>query len=223
MKRARSREDESIVSLDSFMDIVTNTLGLLILVATLTVISSRDMKISLGSPMMSEADEDLTCVFIECRNNRVVPIADDRIDDERNAIIDSEAPIRERILMVRRFNEREVSNEYHRFEFRPKTGTRSADNRTVVVPEVILTPTGPNVGDTVSDMEEPDCKFASQLAELSPDTHWVHFLVREDSFEALRAARALATKMGYQTGWTPKKSSEPIIFSPFGSTVGIDE
>lgn len=65
--------------MDSFLDIVANTLGLLILISAMTVVSSRGIKIDLGRPLMKEAEDGLTMVSAECRGGQLYPLEDERM------------------------------------------------------------------------------------------------------------------------------------------------
>jgi hypothetical protein len=220
MKRNRRAEVGVASSMDSFLDIVTNTLGLLILISVLTVISGRDFQLSLGTPMMTEADKNLTRVCFECRGNRIIPIDEQFCDKEEKKISEADEPIPKALERLKEFNERDVRNKYHRFQFRPQIGTRIADRRTVVVPEVVVKPLDEPVGDTITDLRQPDGDFRTSIAGLNPQKHWLYFIVRPDSFEAFRAARKQAKLLDFQVGWNPKKTQDEIVFSPFGSLGG---
>lgn len=77
MRRRRRRaalEDP----MDSFLDIVANTLGLLVLISAMTVVTGRGIKIDLGTPLMSAPDAAATMVAVECRGGRFFPLDDER-------------------------------------------------------------------------------------------------------------------------------------------------
>jgi len=200
--------------MDSFLDIVTNTLGLLILIAALTIITTRDIKISLGTPMMAPAPKAKTRVMFECRGNRIIPIEEDYCEDEMKDIIESEAPVWRRKQMVRELNDRRITDGYYRFAYDALPLRTVSDNREVIYPALTLRPLEGKLGDTISMLRDPQAEYNKRLSDLDPDEHWLCFIARKDSFEALRVARKIARKQGFQVGWDPLQSDTKISFSP---------
>ena len=215
MRRARYTQNGISGSLDSLVDIVANSLGILVLVATLSVLGSHGMKIDLGTPIIREAPEGLERIDFECRENRVIPIDFSCVEPDRKAIHDSTASIEERRGMIRRFNERRVSSGFHWFELRERAiGGRLLTNTT-------LKPLDHPVGDTASDLKAPPCEFSRRLADLDPQTHFLTFYVQPDSFEVFRMARKLAKEQDFEVGWRPD-DSDVLVFGPGGSPDTVD-
>lgn len=219
MKRKQSSQIEITGSLDSLVDIVANSLGILVLVATLGVLVSRGMQIKLGTPIIRPVPDNLTKpIDFECRGNRVIPIDFSCTEQDDNAIRDSTASLEERRRMIQRFNERRVSDGYHAFELK-----EWAINRGRMLTSTIVKPLDHPVGDTVSDLEASTCEFKRRLAELDPNQHFLTFHVQPDSFEVFRAARKVAQEAGLELGWNPWVSDSDIMrFVPGGRGREID-
>ncbi|HUU43716.1 MAG TPA: hypothetical protein VMX57_08045 [Planctomycetota bacterium] len=211
MSRRMTRTKTGAVSLDSFLDIVTNTLGLLILIATLTVISSRDIKIDLGRGVMRPPDEKLERVIFECRGNRVIPVEESPPGDDPTGRVQTKEDAEE-------YNRRNVTNGFHRYEVEPTLAIYQG--RVVMATTTTLQPLDHPVGDRISDLKREDSEFVKRASRLNPKKHWVYFVVREDSFEAFRMARSMLTARKFDVGWQPRPSSLPISFSGVGTPVG---
>ena len=204
--------------MDSFLDIVTNTLGLLVLISALTIITTRDIKINLGTPIIAPAPEGKTRVLFECRGNRIIPVEEDYCEEEVKEILESDASVSRKKQMVEELNDRWITNGYHRFAFRALD--LSGFRRNLVYPALTLHPLGGKTGDNISALRTPTAEYNRRLSELDPDEHWLCFIAREDSFEALRVARKIAKKQGFQVGWDPFPKKLDISFSPFGGGKG---
>lgn len=215
MRKTDAQEMSLSTSLDSFLDIITNVLGLLILICAMTIISSRDVQISLGTPIMAEVDDDLDRVCFECRGNRLLPLDDDFRRDEIKEILESDISSSERRERIAALSRASPTNGFHRFELE----LREIEflNRTIRGVKMTITPVDEPVGDTLSQLRRPQSELSKRLSKMNPRKHWLYFIVRTDSFEAFRAARKHAKKQGFQVGWTPHKPKKPIVFSPFGS------
>ena len=117
--------------------------------------------------------------------------------------------------MVRELDDREMTNGYHRYAFRA-VDVRLRSGRRSVLARLTLESLDEKVGDTISMLRRPEAEYNKRLSGLNPDKHWVCFIVREDSFEALRVARKIAKKQGFQVGWDPFESHLKIRFSSGG-------
>lgn len=172
-------------NLDSFLDIVTNSIGFLILVLTLTAVSSGSAKVNLGMPIMMDAEAGSEFHLMECRDDQVFIVEDSGARDAMGSFgLDAVA--------------RDYEAEFYRLEFsdqgsvvfRPIPGRRGADPR---------------------ELTDPGSPFQSWTATLDPKTDWLLFAVRPSGFEAFRKARAAARERGLCGGWIPMAEDRPII------------
>ena len=54
----RDRSEDVELSLDSFLDIVTNVIGVMVLIAVIAVVSAQNITISLGTPVLYVAQQN---------------------------------------------------------------------------------------------------------------------------------------------------------------------
>lgn len=209
MPRRRRRQRNTRLSHDSMLDIVTNSLGLLILVATLTAFSSQGIKFTLGAPIMYEADASKEVVQFEIREGGLYPIDLEFLEDEFVAFFESEYA--NKVDYAESFNARQVKTDYYELSLGagdPGAGLYSGF--------IKLTPLENAVADRVADLDDPESEIRLKLKTMDPEKQWLFFLVREDSFQAFRKFREYLMAKGYEVGWTPVEDEEPLEFGPGG-------
>jgi biopolymer transport protein ExbD len=79
------RKRGTSVNLDSFLDLMTCMLGILILMILLTGIDASQIKVLIPTPMEQESDK--RPLFIECRNNELFLISIEDISRQANEAI----------------------------------------------------------------------------------------------------------------------------------------
>jgi hypothetical protein len=206
----RSRQN-STLSFDSLLDILSNVVGLMILVAVVTVLNSRDITISLGTPILQDPPERAERILFECHDNRVVYVDEKTIDDQiANCIVAYKKKHQKRPgrgELPELFRRADVGSQNYRVKV--EVG-RSATS-------FIYELRKPDLGETVADLHDPQSEYAGIVGSLDPRTYFVFFIVRNDSFEAFRAARRMAGARGLATGWHPRPRGEPLRFRPGGA------
>ncbi|MFN4261145.1 MAG: hypothetical protein ACK4RK_17795 [Gemmataceae bacterium] len=204
MSRGRRKNPGQSESLDSFLDIVTNSLGLLILVSTLSTLSSTDtlsqFRLNLGAPIIVTSDRNLKPVFIECRDNRIIPMDVDSLTPELRDKFDFFLPLAEKQKNAQAFNARKFSTTTHVIELRPREFNV----------QVVFKPLNQAVGYALPDVKDPKGSFSAYLNKWGTDDHYLNFYVRSDSFEAFREARALAKEQGFDLSWHPLKKEDEL-------------
>ena len=76
-------------------------------------------------------------------------------------------------------------------------------------------------GENAEEILLTDSQFNQVLAELDPQQDYLAFIVRPDSFSSFRAAREQAWGQGFQVGWEPHKTEDPIVFGSGGRAIGV--
>ena len=61
--------------------------------------------------------------------------------------------------------------------------------------------------------------FGSKLAALNPETSFICFFVRPDSFEMFRMARGIAWLKGFNVACELQDANNPIVIGPGGERV----
>lgn len=199
---------------DSFLDVVSNVVAVLVLVAVAVILDARDVKIDLGAPVVHPPPLATTRVIFECSRGRIYRLDDQELhrigDDYTNQRrADKQRPLtpRERQIL---FERDDVGNALYRI--------RVPDARSAALQLELREHAA---GEDSLEILAPQSAFRAELGRLTPATHWVFFIVRNDSFEMFRGARKLALAQGLSVGWDPKLSGAPLIFgddAPGGSS-----
>ena len=205
----RRRDDGDPLSLDSFLDIVTNVVGVLILVAVVTVLSAGDITISTGATALRQPQPAAARILIECARGEVFFVDEKTNATKARAAVEAwqeEVEDPEMDSLFAQFTERDIGDPTHR------VFAQLAENG---MAWVYALREGAR-GDARKDVERGRGAFAEMLAEADEDSY-VYFVVHDDSFEAFRAARDLAQAKGFATGWHPVEGDTPIRISSIGS------
>lgn len=212
--RSPRRPQPPSLSMDSFLDIVTNVVGVMILVALVTVVNSAGITISLGTPLLHDPPEHAARLLFECRAGRVVRIDDDTIQERVGKLIRDHREKSGGSFDLRDvpklLEEQDVGDEFYRVK------GEIIDAGVFYYLTCTYEPRAEVQGEDARQMSQADSDYAQLLATLEPGEHYLFFLVRPDGFEAFRAARRLARARGLETGWHPRPPEIPIRFGPGG-------
>lgn len=204
------------MNMDSFMDIVTNVIGLMILIAAAIIINASEISMSLGSPMLRRPPQDAKPVFFDCAHRRVVPRdADSLIQTAKSKLDQYHMQLGHQpgyIADAQWLNTQRISSQAYDLEY--KAGSEWLG--------IQLTTKDENQGDLAVEVIGGDSQFAKTISELDPSTHYLYFIVREDSFGVFRTARKIAREKGFAVGWNPKHSKYPLLHYLVGIGWGND-
>jgi len=218
-------------NLDSFLDVLTNTVGVLmfigLFVSLLTVEADRIIK----TPLRAETDKK--GVFFELRNNQLFYISDPEIETQIEDIYSSlptcnlPEPPRSRSQfayqtylneiniynsctsnIARRVKNFSVDNGQYRVSFTADASLR-------------YEPISNAQGEENQQIGAENSQFAQILQTLNPNEQYVAFIVRPDSFSTFRAAREKALTKGFQVGWEPFAQNNILVFGSGGRSVGV--
>ena len=70
-------------------------------------------------------------------------------------------------------------------------------------------------------LQSPESAFAQRLQTLDPQRDYVAFIVRPDAFRTFRQARKLAQRQGVDIGWEPLAPETPLILGSEGRRIGV--
>jgi hypothetical protein len=203
----RRANDEVLFSLDSFLDIVTNVVGVLVLVAMVTVLSAGNISVPSGATAMTAPRPTASRLLFECAGDEIF-----FVDEEGNGarVVDqvkrtSERPV-SRDALVALLDDEDVGDATHRVR---------ADRLEHGIAWVYaLRPEAR--GDHAADLDRTGSEFHRKLAELEAGG-FAYFVVHDDGFEVFRKARDIARARGISVGWHPVEGREPIRLSALGS------
>ncbi|MBN1268784.1 MAG: hypothetical protein JXB04_04295 [Kiritimatiellae bacterium] len=177
------RERGAALQLDSFLDIMTCLVGVLVLIIILTGVDASQIKVLIPTPM--EHDSDKTPVYIECRDDELFLVPIDNLRDMTRAALAQVAGETkgDMVELLRRLNDLNVQNDIYRvdlsfallgqFAIAPLPGTKG-------YPLVSI------------EQEKPSDWYGRILDGINKETQMITFLVRDDSYSVFKRARALA-------------------------------
>ncbi|WP_448524951.1 hypothetical protein [Parathermosynechococcus lividus] len=208
MKRSRRRPQPQQPSqnLDSFLDVLTNTVGVMIFVCLFASLTAAVSPALVRTPIARETRKQ--GYFFECRENRAIPLDED----------DASAAIQQ---FFRRVNDNPFVDPQHlQRQFRDFShNTRYYTVRLSLVNfggqpiiQTLFQPRDRFGGESVASLDASTSTFRQTLSRLSPSRHSLIFFVRPDSFDCFRAARAIAWRNGFDVGWEPMTEDRAIIF-----------
>jgi hypothetical protein len=210
--RRRARRRASGDNLDSFLDILTNTVGVLIFVLLFVALTAADASVLIRTPLRQDSNKDPE--FFEVRGDRIYRIDTDAVDAEWDRYY-------ERLPPITIYNYRSVTYRLESFE------TRTENHRVDFTGSVLAGGGGLRyrlrtdaVGNRKTELRDSTSTYQANLARLDTSEHFVAFVVRPDGFEAFREARKQAWKRGLQVGWEPMADKKDLTFGSRGRQVG---
>jgi hypothetical protein len=209
-RRRRIKKGEPELLIVSFCDIVTITTAALFFAMLITVQESVKIPIFRPTPRVKITDKQ--GVFFECRTNQLFYIDKAGLDEKVNKLM-SKPNLKIGHGGIESFlkdlQSEDLENEYYK-----------VDPNYLLVMRVALQPRLGVLGETVTDLEDPNSKFRGILSQLVKSNQYIAFLVRDDSFNVFRKARQVADNAGFDTGWELLGIDEAIKFGEGGTAIG---
>lgn len=211
--RARRKTAQTSQNLDSFLDILTNTVGVLMFISLFVTLiatgSSPKTKVTIQTPLSTSTEKQ--SLWFEIQNNKISHL-DLRQVRERELELSGNLPNCNRPTgggdltnyqsclssVLGRQNNFSVSTD--NYEVRTVNNGVSLEFR----------PLSQEVGETTTQLATAGSQFKQVLSQFDSQKDYIIFIVRPDSFEAFRAARQQAWAAGYEVGWEPLAENEAI-------------
>ncbi|HEO72424.1 MAG TPA: hypothetical protein ENN80_14285 [Candidatus Hydrogenedentes bacterium] len=213
-------QPESVIALDSFMDIVTNVIGALFFVVIFAALCAFGIQGKILTPILSHSATH--GVVFECRGNTVLfPDFDGLLARAQSvwdkAVQQGVTELEPRLNMLRNAG---IHNAYYRYTpgSLPPHATMGAFKDLPVKFE----PVPKAYGENGLDLQRQDSRFAAKLARLDPDRQHVFLFVQTDSFDIFHVVRRKAIDAGFAVGWEPMQPGEPLQFGD-GGVVNIGD
>ena len=226
-RRHNSKPDQN---LDSFLDILTNTVGVLMFISLFVTLIAVEADSIVQTPLASNTKK--TAHFFEIRDNKVTYLDDRQVGEAMDTVVgnlpscnkpdfDLDTASAE-YLSGMNFYKSCIQNRANRLiNFRTQTefyDVKMVDARSFTMR---YDPIPNKLGENPEEFNLADSKFNQVLAELDAQQDYLAFIVRPDSFSSFRAAREQAWEQGFQVGWEPHKTEDPIIFGSGGRAIGV--
>jgi len=194
--------------MDSFLDIMTCLVGVLMLIIILTGIDASQIKVLIPTPI--EQPSDKRPVFIECRNNQLFKIPVEEINTATS----------EKLREIARL----VQGDTRQMMDMLSTASVETDAYTVDLTYALLAQfaLAPKPGAQGYDLKSVNAEkatdwFGKIVSEVDPQREIITFLVRDDSYEVFKKARAVAWIRSIQCSYELLDQRDPIKFGLGGS------
>ena len=196
------------MDLSSFTDIMTCILGVLVLIILLTGIDASQITVLVATPKEMTAD-DKSPVFFECRKNELFEIS---LDDLKKACDAKTEEIRERV--------KGSEDEFLKMAAQTmlEVNGQKLDYTYALMGKYVLMPMPDAEGYALTSQmgETPEKWYGSRLAKINPETQFICFLVRPDSYRVFQRARNLAWIKNINVACELQDEKNPIMIGPGG-------
>ncbi|ERN43158.1 hypothetical protein KR51_00000500 [Rubidibacter lacunae KORDI 51-2] len=220
-------------NLDSFLDILTNTVGVLMFIGLFVSLVAVETGTIVRTPLVAPSRKQAH--FLEANGNEVFNLTasmnsvDVQVDGYAYELPDCPEPLPPRS---------KTYNAWDRYLDRVGDYQRCLEARSQQLKNfrtttddyrVRLSGTGAiefelvaNAdGESSGDLARPGSEFRQLLASLNPRGDYLAFVVRPDSFEVFRKARQIAQAEGFEVGWEPFPSERSLAFGSSGRSIGV--
>ncbi len=236
MRRRLSRYHSSSPqqNLDSFLDIMTNTVGVLMFIGLfmtlVTVESANIIRTPLSRPTKKEAR------LYELSGDRLhyvdIPLVQEKITQQFNQVpmckepkkpSGTNASLYDNYLRQLDLYQRCAFNQGEQLQ---RLTVETQDYQVSVVNFENLAvqydlKQGETVGEDSQTLFNRTSNFQQQLAAFDPRREYLAFLVRPDSFDSFRQVREIAWKQGFDVGWEPLAAETPIVLGNEGRSINV--
>jgi hypothetical protein len=222
-------------NLDSFLDVLTNTVGTLMFISLfmgLVTTGAGSGTSVIKTPLVSKTEK--TPRFFEIRDNKITYVDDEKVGKDMEIVIgnlpncnkpdfDMSAEVDSNQYLVGLDNYKScVNNRAARLvNFRTQTDYYNVTMINASTFSYRYDPIVTKPGETEAQFRLPESEFNQILAKLNPKTDYLAFIVRPDSFASFRTAREQAWAKGYNVGWEPHKPELPIQFGSGGRAIDV--
>ena len=204
-RRRQARCIDSSLNLDSLMDILTCSVGVMVITVVLALMDARSAAVNVTLPLAQTPPVEAVRKILLCKEGRV------RLFDftyARQLLVNGQkVSYRGLPNLVQRANNQEISDAFFNYRFRLKEWSSVRGNHRGV--EMIVEGRVNAHGFDLAQLKEDPSEFEALFHGLSESTIWIAFLVDEQSIPVFREARAIVNKMGIRTGWDPGRLKFP--------------
>jgi hypothetical protein len=202
----RKRKDSEVVqpSLVPMVDLLSNTVGVLVFIMIFTVMAASGVVVLKRLPLEHSTSAE-PANFL-CEKDRIFPLDNEELNLRLRKKWGRPTSIFDIYSWIARYDGIEVEDDH--FIAR---GESSVTYSTYSV-SILFTPK-PDGGYPKDEIEKLDSAFRQRLLALDGKAKFVHFFVRPDGIDSFFLARKIAAdETGLSTGWMPLDTSEPLRF-----------
>lgn len=212
MARRRKKEEVQI-ELDSFLDILTNAIGIIIVITVMAILNSAHMTFIFRTPFVQKTEK--TALLFECRNKRVAFIDKANLHEQLEAY--------RRQIKKQGLTELQLRRKLQSEQYKIEDTYYQADLAKFINDDLeVFIPKEDQQGENIHHLGTEDAEFKSLARQIDPQVNFAFFLVRPDSYRVFRKARKILWDLGVQVGWEPLSLGQQIIFGSKGRRAVID-
>ncbi len=209
-RKPRGSDSQSILNLDSLMDILSCLVGVMLFLVIYTVLElgATAFQVTIPVPLDRPSDSRRVLVLANGGTIRVLdsyrPVADLTTGIEA-------VPLAQTYEYVRQVNLSPPTDAHFRYalEYDEEMGLLQGPDSAFTI-EIAELPG--EVGESLAELDETS-EYVRLLDELDPEEVWVEFGVDGASLDAFRRARDLAEQRGFATRWAPLVLEFPVRYT----------
>lgn len=227
--RSRARRKNAIPgqNLDSFLDILTNTVGVLMFISLFVTLIAVESDAIIQTPLASETEK--TPRFFEIREGKLTYIDDQKVGAEMEKLIGNLPSCNQPDFSASQEYARRMtdyrsciqSRAGRLVNFRTETDYYYVTMTNPATFSLLYEPIPTKEGEDKDQLALQQSAFNGVLQNLNPNKEYLAFIVRPDSFSTFRAARKQAWAQGFEVGWEPHPEELPISFGSGGRAIGV--
>ena len=215
-RRPKNRKKANTLNLDSLMDILTCTVGLMLFIVIFAVLEAHGVRIKMYTPMVKDAPENSERKLFICKNG-TIRILD--VNSKIDMLFANWKLNYENVpKIVQSANRKNVNDDFFRFELAYNeweegnywTGQKTYRSIDLVVLEKSVS------GETVEQISSISSKYEKTIQKFDNTKIWVAFSVDENSLEVFRKAREICIENDIATGWDPVSFNFPLRVNLIG-------
>ncbi|MFQ5751837.1 MAG: hypothetical protein ACE5HI_07555 [bacterium] len=191
-------------SLDSLMDILTCSVGVMLFVVVFAVMEARGVSVKMFTPIVKDPPQNSERKIFIC-NKGVIRLFD--IDHSVQKLFGNwKISYKNVPRIVNSANKKNITDGYfdYKLDYDEWTETDWLSNRTRHRSiSLIVNERDGVTGETVDQLDEPSSGFLELIQQFDNEKVWIAFAVDSVSLELFRKAREIAVRHGFATGWDP--------------------
>lgn len=218
-------------NLDSFLDILTNTVGVLMFIGLFLSLLAVETGTIIRTPLRAETDKQGR--FFEVRNNQIFYLSDPKLEEQIDQIFTTLPNCKTPDIPkdIPSYLYSFYIQEIEAYEQCMKSRNMTLQNFYYDNGNYLVSFTDDGAlkydasssaqGENSKELKEKNSNFINALKQLNPEVNYLAFIVRPDSFEAFRAAREKAWSLGFEVGWEPISQDRVLVFGSGGRSIGV--
>ncbi|BFM40210.1 hypothetical protein [Synechocystis sp. LKSZ1] len=214
-------------NLDSFLDILTNTVGALMFIGLFITLVTVESAAIIQTPLVKTSNKQVH--LFELRGEQVLAVDTQTVQTEVERQLQAlptcprpQAKAEDYGAYLAEFQNYQACL-LQQSEHLAKLKVETADYQvTLVNVDNFAFQYTPKAGkQSDPPLQSAESPFAQQLQALDPQRDYVAFVVRPDAFRTFRQARKLAQRQGFDIGWEPLATETPLILGSEGRRIGV--